>query len=99
MTNTYEIGNLIKVTGTFTDSDGTVQDPTALTVYYKDPSDNITELVYLTDSDVIQASTGVYTVNISVDEEGKWYYRFKGTGSAQAAGESFFRVSKLNIST
>ena len=97
MPNTYDVGDLVKVTGTFTDSDGNAVDPTALTVYYKDPSGNISELVYLTDTDVVKASTGVYTAN--VDVSGRWYYRFKGTGSAQAAGETFFMARDLNIST
>lgn len=99
MPNEYSVGTLVRVTGTFTDTDGTAQDPTALTVYYKDPSANITELVYLTDTDVVKDATGIYHVDIDIDESGKWFYRFKGTGSAQAADEYWFTVERLNIST
>lgn len=99
MPNTYDVGDLVRVSGSFTDSDGTAVDPTTLTVYYKDPSGNVSELVNGTDTDVVKSATGNYYTDISIDEVGRWYYRFKGTGSAQAAGETFFLVRKLNIST
>lgn len=99
MPNTYDVGDLIRVTATFTDSDGTAADPTAVTVYYKDPGGNISELVYGTDTDVVQDSTGVYHCDIDIDESGKWFYRFKGTGTVQAADEYWFTIDRLNIST
>lgn len=99
MANTYDVGDLVRVTGTFTDSDGTAVDPTTVTVYHKDPSGNITEWVYLTDTDVVQDTNGTYYADIDIDESGRWYYRFKGTGSGQAAGETYFQVRTLYIST
>ena len=99
MPNKYDVGDLVRVTGTWTDSDGAATDPTAVKLYYKDPSGNITESTYLTDTDITQDTTGVYYADIDIDESGKWFYRWVGTGSAQAADEYWFTVDRLNIST
>jgi hypothetical protein len=95
----FNVGDLVRITGTFSDSAGTNVDPTTITVYYKDPSSNITELVYGVDSDVVQSDTGIYYVDISIDESGNWYYRWKGTGSNQAADSDWFYINPLTIST
>lgn len=99
MPNTYDVGDLVRVTGTFTDSDGSAVDPTALKIYYKAPGGTITEKLYGTDTDVIKDSTGVYHLDIDINASGRWFYRFVGTGSAQAADEYWFNIERLNIST
>lgn len=100
MVNQYNVGSQVRITGTFTNpnaSDDPV-DPTTITIYYKDPSGNITELSG-TDSDVTNSSTGVYYTDITIDESGTWIYRFVGTGAAVAADEGYFLVEDLFIDT
>lgn len=100
MPNEYEVGALVRVTGTFTDSNGAA-DPTAITLYVKDPSGSITELTYDSDvsSDIASSGTGVFYSDIDIDESGKWFYKFKGTGAVQAASTYWFTVKREEIST
>ena len=84
--NTYDIGAAVVVTGTFRNAAGDLANPTTATVLYRRETD--TEL-----SDTpTNASTGVYNFTITPTQDGKWFYRFKGTGAVTAAGESFFIV-------
>lgn len=99
MANTHDIGDLVKITAAFADTDGAAVDPTAVTCYYKDPSGNISELVYGVDTDVVKSDTGSYYTTIAVDESGSWYYRWKGTGAVIAAAEDWFSVRQLEVST
>jgi hypothetical protein len=101
MTQTYELGYLVRVTGTFTDpnsSDDPI-DPTAVKLYVQNPAGAVSELVYLTDTDIVKSGTGVYYADIDANVAGKWYYRFVGTGAAQAAKQSVFKVRGTDIST
>ena len=90
MANTYDIGDVIRVTGTWTDTDGTAVDPGALTFSFKDPSDNSTTYTYDTDAELVKDATGVYYVDVTIDEEGTWFYRFASTSSNVAAAEGYF---------
>ena len=91
MANTYEIGDLIRVTGTFTDAGGTNTDPDVVTGKYQDPSGTET-----TDAAPTNSAVGVYYFDIEADEAGQWYYRIYGVTSGaapQGAAESTFEVS------
>jgi hypothetical protein len=39
-----------------------------------------------------KSSTGVYYLDLPVQEKGDWYFRFEGCGNVHAAGEKKFRV-------
>jgi hypothetical protein len=92
MANEYDVGDLVRITGTFTNSAGTAVDPTVVRAQYTDPSGNTTSLLYLTDAALVKASTGVYYVDIDADESGVWLYRFYATGTGQGAEEGYFEV-------
>lgn len=91
-TNTYDKGDLIRVKATFTVS-SVVTDPTAITLKVKDPDGTITTYTYAGGS-ITKDSTGVYHKDLSVSNDGVWYYRFEGTGTCQAASENKFIVRK-----
>jgi len=97
MANTHDKGDLIRVTGTFTDSAGTVQDPTAVYCKYRTPSRTTTTLQYSVDVALKRLSAGIYYVDISATEAGTWHYRFYSTGTGQAAGESSFFVDAKEL--
>jgi hypothetical protein len=100
--NKYYVGELIEITLTVADSDGNATDPTTAKIYYKDPSSNITELLYDSDgisSDMTHPSAGTFGTKIDGDESGNWYYRGITTGTAQGACAGRFHVRELNIST
>ncbi len=88
---TYDIGDLVRVSGTF-QVGGSDTDPTAVTIKHLDPSGNLTTWLYLTDPEVIRDAVGQFHADIDIDEAGQWWYRFEGTGAAQAAGEETFFV-------
>ena len=99
MTNTYKVGQLVRLSAAFTDSDSAAADPTAVSLYYKDPSGTIGEWVYTVDTDIVKDSTGNYHADIGIDEAGRWRWRWTGTGAVQSADEGYFEVSALTIST
>lgn len=92
MANEYDIGDLVRIQGTFTDADSVAFDPDVVTVKHKDPSGNTA-----TSTSATNPSVGVYTVDVTVDESGIWYYRFEGTtsgGAYQGGEESYFVVAR-----
>lgn len=95
--NVYQVGDDVRCTGTFEDSDDVAIDPTAVFFLYKDPSGNVTTLEYLVDAAVVKDSTGVYHVDVDADESGDWWYRFHSTGTGKAAGEKRFRVETSSV--
>jgi hypothetical protein len=90
---TYDIGDLVRVTGVFTNSAGTEIDPSVVTFKVKDPANVTTTYIYGTDVELVKDSTGNYYVDIDVDDDGSWYYRFESTGTGQAAAEGRFVVN------
>lgn len=94
MPNLYDVGDEVRVTGTFTDADGNVQDPTALTFKFTDPSGNTVTYTYGTDAELVKSGTGVYYVDIDIDESGTWWFRFAATGAGRAADEAYFLVEE-----
>lgn len=90
--NRYDVGDLIRCTGTFTDADGNVQDPTTVIFKMREPDGTITTYTYNVDDEAVRSSEGVYYVDVSATSHGVWSYRWAGTGTGQAAGETQFRV-------
>lgn len=88
--NVYDVGDLVRVEGEFRNLAGALTDPTAVVCKYQDPSGNETTVTYPTS--IVKVATGVYYLDISIDEAGTWYYRWNGTGDVQAAGEHEFTV-------
>lgn len=89
---TYDIGDVVRCTGTFTDADGNAQDPSGVIFRVEDPSGNEMTYIYGTDAEVIKTATGIYYVDVTIDEAGYWHYRFEGTGTGASGGESYFTV-------
>lgn len=93
MANTYDIGDQARMSAAFTNvSTGAAADPTAVTLEYRKPDGAITTLVYGADAALVKDSTGNYHADVTVDQWGRWDYRFAGTGAVIAAGDSFFEV-------
>lgn len=99
MANTYHQGNIIRVTGTWTDVDGDPLDPTVVRFEMQNPAGTVTSYVYGTDIQLVKASAGVYYVDIDASISGIWYYRFYSTGVGQAGRRSNFLVLETEIPT
>lgn len=92
MANSYDKGDLVRVTATFTNSAGTPVDPAALTFKFKNPLGTVTPYTYPTNPELVRGSTGVYYVDINANVHGTWRTRFEATGVGQSAVENFFMI-------
>ena len=90
MASTYDIGDKVRVTGTFTVAD-VATDPTTVTLRVLAPGGTVTPYTYAL-SEVTKSGTGVYYKDISITTAGIWYYRWLGTGTVEAGGEAEFYV-------
>jgi hypothetical protein len=97
MACTYDIGDLVRVSVTFTNMSEAVVDPTGITLKYKTPGGVITTLTYPTDAALVRDSTGVYHADIDATEAGTWEYRFQGTGAVKAAVEGLFNIRSTSF--
>lgn len=77
----FTLGVTIRVSFTFTDTDGTYADPTTVTVYVTPPGQGRIKYVYLTDAALVKSATGRYYIDITCDRLGKWHYQAIGTGT------------------
>lgn len=88
----YNVGALVRVTGTFRNLANVLADPTTVTGYVQSPSGAETT------PSVTKDSTGVYHMEISATLPGRWYYRLAGVGDLQAAAEGWFSVKPTAFS-
>ncbi|MGH6718759.1 MAG: hypothetical protein ACREER_05525 [Alphaproteobacteria bacterium] len=95
MTTTYDEGQLVRLTGTFTTLAGAAHDPTTVKVRWKAPDGAATIKQYGVDGEVVRDSLGVFHVDVNANAQGTWPYRWEATGVGQAAkeGEFFVRAS------
>lgn len=91
--NTYDLGDLIRCSGVFTNAAGTAIDPDAVLFQFRTPQGDITSYTYLTDAELVRDSLGNFHVDIDATESGTWWSRFYATGNGQSADELSFIVS------
>ena len=101
MSGSYDVGDLIQLTGTFTDSTGGPVVPTGVRFLVKDPLATVNVYTTSTTPIVVADSSYSFSVQITADQKGKWYYRCESSTGAngQAAEESWFKVLKQQVST
>jgi hypothetical protein len=90
--NTYDVGDLVKVSVLFTDVNDEPADPATVSLAFSDPSGNSLTYDYGSDPEVVKNSTGSYYVELSIDEAGDWFYRWYSTGAGQGSEQSQFAV-------
>ncbi len=94
MANTYDVGDLIRVTGTLDDAADVLLDPTGLTFSFMNPAKVITIYTYGVDAALVKSAVGIYYADISITAAGKWRYEFASTGTGQAADVGSFEVRR-----
>ena len=91
--NAYQVGDLVRITAAFTNEAGSAADPTTVTLLvklrYVIGAETTT---YTYPTNITKDSTGNYHVDFQPTTEGIWDYRWVGTGTVTAAGESAFNV-------
>lgn len=95
--NTYDKGDLVRVTGVFYDINDALIDPTVVRFKFSVPGAAATTYVYGTDTQLVRASAGRYYVDLSVTVVGIWRFRWESTGTGQAAEEGEFVVPVGNF--
>lgn len=98
MANLYDVGDLVRCTGIFTNAAGAAIDPAGVIARIKKPDNTIVLYTYGIDTNLIRASTGSYYVDVSALPWGHWHYRFEGVGSGQSAHEALFFVQRSAFS-
>jgi hypothetical protein len=76
----------VKFTAVFSDSTGTLGDPTTVTFRIKSPTTGVETLyTYGIDSQLVRSSVGSYSVLYVPNAAGTWLVRWRGTGGVNAA--------------
>lgn len=94
--NTYDIGDIVRLTGTFRTTAGALANPTKVTIKYEDPS-AVVVTVSSTMASVFNPSTGVFYHDVAPDETGVWEYRIYSTGTITSSTEDWFRVRTRRV--
>lgn len=84
--NEHDIGDVIRLRGTFEDATGVPANPTAVALRIRKPDGTVAT------PSPSAAGTGIYEYLLSPDQAGWWTYRFIGTGANAAAEEARFFV-------
>ena len=94
-TNTYDIGDVVRMTGTFTVS-SVATDPTTVTLKVKNPAATVSTYTYAL-SQVTKSATGVYYKDTTIDTAGTWMYEWTGTGACAVVEEGQIYVRKSRV--
>lgn len=89
--NLYQKGELVRIAGTFTTLAGAAQDPSTVSLKVTKPSGTTTTYAY-NPGTIVKDGTGLYHLDVSADEVGRWYYTWISTGTGQAAENGEFMV-------
>lgn len=90
----FVVGELVRVSGAFTNAAGAAADPTGVGFKYKDPEGSLTAYVYGVGVQLARASAGNFYVDIDANQVGTWHWRFYATGTGQTADEGSFTVGE-----
>ena len=71
-------------------------DPTVTVLKVKGPSGTTSQY---TTSETTRESPGMFTYDLTLSSAGLYFYQWRGTGTAQAAGEGQFRVRPSQFAT
>jgi hypothetical protein len=90
-------GDIVRVSTTpgFTNAAGALADPTTVSLKWRVAGGTTTTWVYLTDSQIVRDSVGLFHADIPVVSAGLHYFRWIGTGAVTAAEESTFSVGTV----
>lgn len=86
---TYDIGDLVILTASWQNESGVYVDPTTVTLKIQDPTGSTTNHAYGT-SNITKTATGRYRFEYKPTTRGNFVYRWEGTGTATATGQSSF---------
>lgn len=95
----FQIGDKIRLTATFRDVGRFLADPDTVRFRFKQECNAETAYVYLTDSQIVRDSVGVFHVDLALTAQGEWWFRWEGDGTLAGAIEKALEVdpSKFDV--
>ena len=90
MSERYEVGELVRISRTFTNLEGVPTDPSTVRLRLRSPDGTVTEVDATNDAD----ATGAFHVDVTPDVHGLWRYRWVSTGDPQLRPYGTFRVNR-----
>lgn len=94
-TNAYDIGDVARLSGAFTNIAGDPADPGAITLEIEDPDGVVAEVEY--PGTITKDSTGNYHYDVALSIAGYYNYRWVGTGAVAAAAQGRLWVRASNV--
>lgn len=86
-----DVGDLAKLSASFTDLDGTATDPTDVELSIYEP-DGTTTTVTWGAGEITRTATGEFYSNFDVTQSGQHLYRWSGSGALVGSDEGSFLV-------
>ena len=105
MPSTYDIGDVVRAIGTFTDTGGNVGDPTTVNFLIDTPTSTAPSTFTRTSTStgavgsINKETTGVYFYDFTATGKGLYEWRFTSTGTLAASGESWASVRPRRVTT
>ncbi len=105
MPTTYDQGDIIRAIGTFTDTGGTVGDPTTVNFLIDTPTSVAPTTFTRTDTStggvgsISKETTGGYFHDFTATGKGLYEWRFTSTGTLAASGESWASIRPRRVTT
>ncbi len=93
MANYYDKGATIRVSFEIRDVNGTLFDPTTVTLTFKKPTGTKIIHVYGVSTDLLWLSTGKYQIDFIGDTSGQWHIKVSTTGPVHSE-ESLLYISR-----
>lgn len=95
MPNSYALGQNVRCSVVIRDvATQALVDPTGVRFMVREPNDTVTTHVYGVDPELIKDGVGQYHDDVTLDDDGDWYYRWEGTGTHIGACENRMCVRK-----
>lgn len=95
MSDTLLTGAGVTFTVEFRNSAGTLVDPVVVTFRLDPPATSATDYVYETDDEVVRDSLGIYHADFTLDDGGRW--RWKWTGDDVAVTQGYIDTTDPEI--
>ena len=95
MNLSFDIEDLLELSGTFKKLDGTAQYPSTVQLLVQRPDGTVVDL----SGSVVQdpAATGRMIATVRADQAGRWWHHWKSTGTPEGAEEQQFYVRRRRV--
>ena len=91
MATEYDIGDTVRMSGSFLSTASTAIDPTTVTLWVKAPSSTVT---VVSGTGLTAPTSGTYQYDMVVGTSGVWNYRMYSTGTVVTSEDYWFTVKQ-----